>query len=147
MTDASSIQVRLEQATVLGETLDAAYEAFQEMLSVIGSYSDSAAPLYTALVMASAPAADGRDAIAAAPSLPLASSPRTSARRGRRASTPPVTDAAAGPAASVTALSMTVADRLLHAAGLAEIAEDRDACCDAARYAAEIHGLVTGYGP
>jgi hypothetical protein len=144
MTDTSSIQDRLEQGTGLGETLDAAFEAFQQMLSVIGSYNDSGAPFYAALVMASAPVADGREAVARAPSLPATSPARTPPRRGRWPSTPPVADAAADAAASVIALSKAVVSALLHAANLADIAEDREACCDAARYASEIHRLVAG---
>lgn len=146
MTNESSVQGRLEQATNLGELLDAAYEAFEEMLSIIGSYHNNGRSFYAGLVMAAPPAANGRDAIAAAPSLPPAS-PSAPSRRGRRASTPPGTCAAAGAAAHVAAISTALADTLLQAAGLAGIADDREACYEGARYASEIHGLVGGNEP
>jgi hypothetical protein len=146
MTDKASVQDRLDQAATLREILDAAYQAFEEMLSIIGSYHDSGHPFYAALVMASAPAADGRDAVAAAPSLSPAPPPGPS-RRGRHVGTPPATCAATDAAAHVAALANAASEILLRAAGLAAMDADREACHEGARYASEIHGLVGGTRP
>ena len=141
MTDTSTVRDRLQQASSVAAILDAAHEAFEEMLSVIRGYQDGGAPFWAALVMASAAAADGRDAVAAAPSSPIPSC------RGRRASTPSGHIKAEDAAPTVAALSEAVAERLLRAAGLAETATDRQACLEGARYASEIHGLMTGTWP
>jgi hypothetical protein len=64
---------RLQEADGLAAVLDAAYAAFKGMLSVIHSAQDPASGLFAALVVAAvsaASAADGRDALALAPSLP-----------------------------------------------------------------------------
>ena len=50
--------------------LDAAHDAFEDMLSVIRAFEDPEDGMFIPLVMAAASAADGRDAIAFAPSLP-----------------------------------------------------------------------------
>jgi hypothetical protein len=64
--------VRLEQATGLPAILDAAYDAFEDMLPAIEAQQDPGSAAFTAFVMSGASAANGRDAIAAAPSLPAA---------------------------------------------------------------------------
>ena len=70
MTRIDAVQHRLQQASDLAAVLDAAYEAFEGMLSVIHPVQDPASGLFAALVMAAASAANGRNALALAPSLP-----------------------------------------------------------------------------
>jgi hypothetical protein len=60
----------LQEADGLAAVLDAAYGAFEGMLSVIYPVQDPASGLFAAFVMAAAAAADGRNALALAPSLP-----------------------------------------------------------------------------
>ena len=70
MTRIDAAQRRLQQASDLAEVLDAAYEAFEAMLSVIHGVQDPASGWFAAYVMAAASAANGRNAVALAPSLP-----------------------------------------------------------------------------
>ena len=70
MTRINAVQHRLQQASDLAAVLDAAYEAFEGMVSVIHPVQDPASGLFAALVMAAASAANGRNALALAPSLP-----------------------------------------------------------------------------
>ena len=60
----------LQEADGLAAVLDAAYGAFEGMLSVIYPSQDPASGLFAAFVMAAASAANGRNALALAPSLP-----------------------------------------------------------------------------
>ena len=80
---------RLEHATGLPAILDAAYDAFEDMLPAIEAQQDPGSFAFTAFVMSGASAANGRDAIAAAPSLPAAAARRVYdgpyAGRGHRA--------------------------------------------------------------
>ena len=63
-------QQRLQEADGLTALLDAAYAAFEAMVSVIHPVQDPASGLFAAFVMAAASAANGRNALALAPSLP-----------------------------------------------------------------------------
>src|ERR1035438_4788046 len=69
MTRIDAAQHRVQQASDLAAVLDAAYEAFEAMLSVLHPVQDPASDLFTPLVMAAASAANGRNAVALAPSL------------------------------------------------------------------------------
>src|SRR5215472_12248872 len=70
VTRITAAQHRVQQASDLAAVLDAAYEAFEVMLSVIHRVQDPGSGLFAALVMAAASAANGRNAVALAPSLP-----------------------------------------------------------------------------
>ena len=74
MDQIESARARLEQATGLPAVLDAAYDAFEEMLSALEDQQDRGGGAFAAFVMSGAAAANGRDALAAAPSLPPAPS-------------------------------------------------------------------------
>ena len=89
--------------------------------------------------MSGASAANGRDAIAAAPSLPAAAAPRvvTTARA-------PATATARQAAAALTGLSRVLVSRLNAAAGLSADVGDRAACASAAHHAAAICSLLEG---
>lgn len=137
MTSLTDTQRRVDQASGLAEVLDAAYDAFEDMLTAIYGYHDRGGPFYPALIMASAGAANGRDAVAFAPSLPPPSWPAQIA-------TVPVPDPPAWQdlGASIASLSSLLSTRLRDVAAAAETAEDRRACLDAARYADEVHGMA-----
>jgi hypothetical protein len=140
VTHALRGQERIECADSLAEVLDAAYVAFGEMLAVIRRYEESGAAFHAALVMATAAAADGRDAVAGGQSLP----PRGSHdQQGRSMASVSPSQAAA----FVASLSQTVATRLRRAVGMAKARADREACDDGARYADEMHSLVSGDWP
>ena len=70
MTPITAAQHHVQQASDLAAVLDAAYEAFEAMLSAIHRVQDPASGLFAAFVMAAATAANGRNAVALAPSLP-----------------------------------------------------------------------------
>ena len=69
MDGIAALRIRVVRATNLPGILDAAYDAFEGMLLVIHSQEDRAGGGFAAFVMSAASAANGRDAVAAAPSL------------------------------------------------------------------------------
>jgi hypothetical protein len=93
-------------------------------------------------VMAAASAANGRNALALAPSLPGHPLLAVPAVPQPGSSEPPerVAEAVAG-------LSHLVAERLKHAAASAPDTGDRAACRHAAQSAREISGLLSSSGP
>jgi hypothetical protein len=137
----------LSQAQGLPGLLDAACDAFEAILTAIGGYEDTTATATatTALsvphLLAATQAANGRDAVLFAPSLPPRArhSPPQASQEQERGS-------AAGISAVVADLSRLTATRLTRAATLAAAA-DRAACHNAAHYARQIHHLLTGDGP
>jgi hypothetical protein len=131
-------QERLRRASGLAELLDAAYGAFEHMLSVIRACEDPAGPLFVPFVMAAASAADGRDAIGFAPALPrYPLLPDGSSHDSAPASMEAAADALAN-------LSELLAAQLEAAAGTAVDPADQAACRNAARHARDVHGLLTG---
>ena len=130
-------QQRLQEADGLAAVLDAAYAAFEGMVSVIHPVQDPASGLFAAFVMAAASAANGRNAVALAPSLPghpLLAVP--AAQRSRPEERPEDLAEAVG------GLSHLVAGRLAQAAARAPDTGDRVACAHAARSARDICGLL-----
>jgi hypothetical protein len=134
---------QLQHATTLPALLEAAYGAFEQMLVVIRARENPASGLFAAFVMSAASAADGRDAVAFAPSFPS----------GPGAQVPGYSDAEAAEgddetvAESVAALSRLLAVRLTQAGPSALDLGDRAACADAARCAETIYGLLHRSGP
>jgi len=141
MTPTPLILQRLEEAQNLAETLTAAYDAFDEMLSAFDRYQNGRGPFYAALVMASPAAADGRNTVGVAPSLP------PPARDRPRPPEPAKEPTAQEVADSVAAVAALAARKLRIAAAAATSAADRSACVEAAQYADEVRGLMTGTGP
>jgi len=138
-----SAENRLREASDLPAVLDAAYNAFEDMLTVFGAYEDPAYGTFAAFVMSAASAADGRDAILFAPSLPP-----------HRLGGPPAPEGDAQPgdsayqaARALAGLTRLLAARLAQAAGSAPDARDRAACAGAWRDACYIHVLLTGAEP
>jgi hypothetical protein len=148
--DADRITVarkRLEQAVGLSAVLGAACDAFEDMLLALEDLQDPAGGTFAAFMMSGASAASGRDAVAAAPSLPPPSP--ADARWSRQDGTgPPAPDllppsATVGDAAAdLAGLSRVLTGRLAEAQALAVDAGDRRACAEASRYAAEICSLL-----
>src|SRR6266851_5602852 len=142
MTWIISAQERLREANGLAAVLDAAYDAFEGMLPVIRVGQDNAGSLFAAFGKSAASAADGRNAILLAPSLPPHCLHRTPApgegsHRG---------EGAESIAVCLAALSQLLTDRLAQAAKSAPDYRDRAACRSAARRARDIHALLTGPG-
>ena len=131
-------QQRLQEADGLTALLDAAYVAFEAMVSVIHPVQDPASGLFAAFVMAAASAADGRNALALAPSLPR--HPLLAAPAGQQSwsGEPPERVAEV-----VTGLSHLVAERLTQAADSAPDTGDEAACRNAAHSARDICGLLS----
>jgi hypothetical protein len=130
---------RLENAQSLGSLLDAAYDTFEDMLAVIHGQEDNDEDFFAGLIFAAAAAADGRDAILTAPSLPPAPP-------GNHPDAPPPSPAQTSGeiAAGVAALSGLLAARLTQAAESAESPADRAACRHAAHSARQIRDLLAG---
>ena len=61
---------RFGQARDLAPVLDAACDAFEEILAIIGDYEGASDALVVPLLLAATQAANGRDAVLFAPSLP-----------------------------------------------------------------------------
>jgi hypothetical protein len=139
MTRMEAAAGRLRRAGDLGAVLGAAYEAFEVMRVVVRAREDPASGLFAAFVMAAALAADGRDAIAFAPSMPPRG-PGVPGAGGVLAGT------AEEVARGVAGLSGLVAVRLGQVAGQAEPG-DREACQRAASCARGIGELLGGGGP
>ena len=130
-------QQRLQEADGLDVVLDAAYAAFEGMVSVIHPAQDPASGLFAAFVMAAASAADGRNALALAPSLPRRPLLAVPAEQQPWPGEPErVAELVAG-------LSRLVAERLTQAAVSAPDTGDQDACRHAAQSARDICGLLS----
>ena len=138
MTGIDAVQQRLQQTSDLAGVLDAAYEAFEGMMSVIHPVQDPGSGLFAALVMAAASAANGRNALALAPSLPGHPLLAVPAQQQPWPGEPPerVAEVVAG-------LSHLVAERLAQAADSAPDTGDRAACRHAAQSARDICGLLS----
>ena len=156
---------RLRQAPGLPAVLDPPSAAFEQILAVIGDHEAPTAAVDIPLVMAATQAANGRDALLFAPSLP----PRRVHQRRPETAQSPWPDAAAfsdqhpqrrnprrlhhratsAPdiAAAVAAVSMPLATQLAHTARTIATGSDRAACQDAAEYAQAICGLLARAGP
>jgi hypothetical protein len=137
MTMMDTARQCLQEADDLDAVLDAAYAAFEVMLSAIHRVQDPAGGLFAAFVL-DASAADGRNALALAPSLPGHPLVAVPAEQQPWSGEPP--ERVAG---VVAGLSRLVADRLTQAAVFALDADDGAACRHAARSARDICGLLS----
>src|SRR5262245_29399340 len=131
---------RFGQARGLAPLLDAACNAFEEILEVIGDYEDASDGAAMLLLLAATQAAT-----AVTPScsrrlcLPAVFTSRSRWGRSR--------GSAQDIASAVARLGRLLAARLAHSADTAAEAADRAACQDAARYAQQIHALLAGDSP
>ena len=109
------------------------------MLSVLWDHIDPTDAMFISLLTASTCAADGRDAVLSAPSLPP---------RHRGATPPRATDPGQGSvdeaATAGASLCELLVSRLAEVAAGAADHGDQAACHAAARYARQIHDVLTG---
>lgn len=133
----------LQEAQDLAAVLAAAHEAFEHALTVIRAHQDQDDSMLAAFALSAAYAADGRDAVAFAPSFPPPAPRATSA-----AAEPLDSGRDAGEVAdALAALSQLLAARLTAAAGSAQDPDDEAACAHAAGHAESIHVMLRGSGP
>ena len=138
MDQIESARVRLEQAIGLPAVLDAAYEAFEQLLGALEEQEDRGGGAFAAFVMSATAAANGRDVLAAAPSLPPTPSGDLAAAAARSSSGLTVEDAAA----ILAQLSQLLSGRLADASNQSGDAGDKVACAQAACHAASICSLL-----
>jgi hypothetical protein len=141
MTSISCQAQRIRAAAGLPEVLESAWRAFECMLDEAEAHEDPATPLFPAFVLAATAAANGRDAVLRAPSLPWP--PRDTPPGGGQADGP---GEPAGAARALASLSQALISRLETAAGSAASSGDRDACRYAAGRARAIYDLLAGAG-
>jgi hypothetical protein len=141
VTGIRQMHERLQDASGLPAVLGAAHDAFDGMLLAIRAYENPADSLFIPLVTAAASAAEGRNAIIFAPSLP----PRRLHPAARERE--PDDIGAGAVIAELVALSELLAAHLTEAAHSAPDNADQAACRGAARSARDIYALLTGGGP
>jgi len=132
---------RVRAAAALPEMLESARQAFECMLAEAETHEDPATPLFPAFVLAATAAANGRDAVLLAPSLPWP--PRDTLPGEGQAGGP---GEPAQAARALASLSHALVCRLETAAGLTARSGDKDACRYAAGRARAIYDLLTGAG-
>ncbi len=137
------VEAQARSRAAIPAVLSGTYEAFEGMLSVIRAHESRAEGMFAAFVMSAASAANGRDAVAGAPSLP---------RTGGGIQAPAERDLAAAAsvkeiARDLAGLGRVLTGRLAAAASSAPHPADRAACAAAARHAGNISALLSGAGP
>jgi len=136
---ARSLQ-HLNSSASLPGVLDAACVAFETLLAEIRAHEDPDSPMFAALVMAAASAADGRDAVLLAPSLPWPPTPpepELPAAAG-------LADGSPGVIELMAALCQALVSRLRQVAGTAADSRDQNACRAAIRSARAAGDLLAG---
>lgn len=140
MTPITAIRHRLQEDDGLPALLDTAYAAFELLLAVIEEHENPATGMFAQFVFAATQAANGRDAILFAPSLPVRPLRPTGTTVNGRGSGTGVQD--------IAELSNVLCHVLAQAAADAVPGRDDQAACrHAARSAAAIHRLLTGTDP
>lgn len=140
MRNVADAQERLEVARDLPEILAASYSAFDQLLVAVRQHEERAEGLFAAFVMAAASAADGRDALTSAPTLPaplpgISALARAAQELGGAASIDDVAD-------ELAHLSELLMTQLNHAASQAAREADQTALAEAARCAAAVNSLL-----
>jgi hypothetical protein len=140
MRQVSAAGNRFRQARGLPAVLDAACDAFEAILTVIGDYEDSTSTgtAFTFLLVATQ-AANGRDAVLFAPSLP--------SRALHPMAAPDEPESASVIKRSVAGVSELLATGLGRTATTITDGADLAACRDAAACAARISDLLAGAAP
>jgi hypothetical protein len=139
MSSVPAVLADLRQADGLPAILAAAETAFSTLLTELRAREDPASPDFIPVMVAATAAADGRDAVLFAPSLPWPAPPPDA--RADAATADPLL------AGSLPDLSLMLAARLDHATRAAPNPADRDACATAARSARQIYHLIAGTTP
>ena len=139
MDEIDTLRERLETAALSADgvagTLEVVWEAFDLLLVTCRACEDRSAELFATFSFASAAAAQGRQLVSGAPSLPL-----VSVGGSKRAVS--VVDDLEGIADALAGLAQVMSGRLSSAAGDAPDPGDRGACADAAREAGQIYQLL-----
>jgi hypothetical protein len=135
MRNTSELQARLDDAGGLTELLDVAYEAFAQILTLIREHDDPDSDVFVPMVLAAASAANGRDYVGSAPSLPSAPLPLTWAEEA------PISVTAGE---WIIGACEALTGALDRAAAAAPVPADRAACAGAAGCAREIFDLMGG---
>lgn len=144
MSRTAESQARLQAARGVPEILAAAYDAFEQLLLTIREHEHRAEGLFAAFLMAAASAADGRDALTFAPSLPTPlPRPGDTARATGNPALPPDIDEVADELAD---LSQVLVLGLGVAASQAPDPADRAAITEAAQSARSIRSLLARPG-
>jgi hypothetical protein len=138
MRNTSDLPAWLDNAGGLTELLDVAYEAFAQVLTLIRQHDDPDSDVFVPMVLAAASAANGRDYVGSAPSLPSAPLPLTWAEEA------PIAVAASEWIIGACAALTSVLDK---AAAAAPVPADRAACAGAAGCVREIFDLMGGRRP
>ena len=136
MHDIGSIGARLRASGDLAATLAASFDAFEVIRLAARGCENRDLGLLPAFMLAAGAAVEGRNAVAAAPSLP-----RANGNADRPAGPEPGADVQEI-ADGLAALGALLAGRLPAAAADATTPGDRAACADAAQAAAQIHRLL-----
>ena len=142
MRQLSDHLARAHAAPELPGLLDMAYDAFERILVVLRHHQEDDSSAFPAFVLAANAAADARDAIGDAPSLPPAIPGRPPPRHLLTGTEPGL--CVGEVAVRVTATSFLLAGDLMAAAGAAADPDDRAACARAAVHALVICDLLGG---
>jgi hypothetical protein len=129
------MRARVEAADLLAGTLAAGWEAFELLRETCEQCEDRSDELFAAFSFASAAAAEGRNILTDAPSLPPGPDAGTGCGSFVEADLEEIADALAG-------LAGVLSTRLSSASLQAHDAADQAACRDAAREAGRIHELL-----
>lgn len=133
---AASTEARARQAATLPQILDAGFDAFEFIRITARSYQDQVPELFAAFMTAADTAANGREALTIAPSLPRHAEPMPEGAASA--------DAGAGQAADVLAeLAAALRERLTAAARQADLPDDQAGCHDAVGAVGQICQLMT----
>jgi hypothetical protein len=151
MTQLAVAHDRLERADNLPALLEAAHQGFAVVLTALRAQEDPESVWFAGFVMAATQAANGRDALLFAPSMPLHSSAATpdlstEPPAGIAARVAVGEDPAGRVAGDIAALCGLAAVRLARAAGEAPDPGDQDACARTAGCARRICELLAGGG-
>jgi hypothetical protein len=137
MDGLSAITARVISSATISDLLEASFDAFEVIRLAARACEDQVPELFAAFMVAATTAAEGRHALNDAPSLPPA----------RSSPTPSLTvslgDDADHIADVLAELATLLAQRLHEPAGLADLADDRDACERAGQAATDIHQILS----
>jgi hypothetical protein len=139
MNRITTAHARLAQATDLPSVINAAYEAFEDIMSAIEEHENPAGGAFVPFVMSSAYAANARDALLAAPSLP----PPVPGHKANATPDPPSGTTTLQAAIALSDLSGRLVCRLTDAKYLAKDPADKAACAEAVGHSMRIWSTMT----
>jgi hypothetical protein len=121
--------------------LATAYETLDDIVTVLYEQAGRAGHLIAPFMAAAAAAADGRDTVIVAPSLPVATDQRASAQQHSLAEASP-----ADIADTLADVARALSAQLAVAVGTARDPRDREALATASRCAETVHSCLAGTG-